>query len=196
MPSRLSPASASIVASTSPASSFFIRVCTLPRKDSTRRSGRRWRICAWRRRDAVPTTLPGASSSRLPAFAEMKTSLGSSLSSTAARPMPSGSQVSRSFMECTARSTRPASSASSISLVNRPLPPMSASGLSSTLSPVVLMATTSIASSSANAGSAAASRSRTSCVWASARGLPRVPIRRGEASVMAVEKVGSEWPTR
>jgi hypothetical protein len=36
------------------------------------------------------------------------------------------------FMECTAMSMRPSSSASSISFVKRPLPPMSASGCPST----------------------------------------------------------------
>ncbi len=54
------------------------------------------------------------------------------------------------FMEWTAMSMRPSSRASSISFVNRPLPPMSASGWFSTLSPVVLMMQISRAPSSAN----------------------------------------------
>ena len=44
-----------------------------------------------------------------------------------------------SFIEWTARSIAPGSSASSISLVNRPLPPISASGRSRMRSPVVVM---------------------------------------------------------
>ncbi len=51
-----------------------------------------------------------------------------------------------SFEECTARSMAPASSASSISLVNRPLPPASASGRSWIMSPVVRMILISIRS--------------------------------------------------
>ena len=53
--------------------------------------------------------------------------------------VPSGNSVGRSFRLCTARSARPSSSASSISLVNRPLAPTWASGTSVILSPVVLM---------------------------------------------------------
>ena len=51
-----------------------------------------------------------------------------------------------SLAECTARSIAPATSASSISLVNRPLPPASASGRSWMRSPVVRIATISIRS--------------------------------------------------
>ncbi len=58
------------------------------------------------------------------------------------------------FMECTAMSMRPSSRASSISFVNRPLPPMSASGWFSTLSPVVLMMQISRAPSSRSSGKA------------------------------------------
>ena len=54
-------------------------------------------------------------------------------------PDPAGSSVGRSFMLCTARSTSPVSSASSISFVNSPLEPTFASGTSVILSPVVLM---------------------------------------------------------
>jgi hypothetical protein len=49
-------------------------------------------------------------------------------------------------------SMRPSSSASSISFVNRPLPPMSARGWPRILSPVVLMITISRAPSSASSG--------------------------------------------
>ena len=78
-------------------------------------------------------------------------------------------------MECTARSISPASSASSISLVNRPLPPTSASGRSWMRSPEVRMTHTS--TSCRPAPCAASRRSRTSCACASASGDPRVPIR-------------------
>ncbi len=54
------------------------------------------------------------------------------------------------FIECTAMSMRPSSSASSISRVKSPLPPMSASGTLRILSPVVLMITISRAPSSAS----------------------------------------------
>ena len=47
-----------------------------------------------------------------------------------------------SLAECTARSIRPSSRASSISLVNSPLPPASASGRSVMRSPVVRIGTT------------------------------------------------------
>ncbi len=59
------------------------------------------------------------------------------------------------FMECTAISMSPPSRASSISLVNSPLPPMSARGWFNTLSPVVLMITMSKAPSCASSGNAA-----------------------------------------
>ena len=52
-------------------------------------------------------------------------------------------------------SMRPSSSASSISLVNSPLPPMSASGWFRILSPVVLMMQISSAPSSRSSGNAA-----------------------------------------
>src|SRR5688500_11729560 len=61
---RLRPASASRVASTSPASSLASRVPTLPLRLTTRRSGRRARSWAWRRNEALPITAPGGSASR------------------------------------------------------------------------------------------------------------------------------------
>lgn len=66
------------------------------------------------------------------------------------------------FMECTAISMRPSSRASSISFVKRPLPPMSASGWFSTLSPVVLMMLISRAPSSLSSGKASC-RSQVPC---------------------------------
>src|SRR6185436_4106287 len=91
---------------------------------------------------------------------------------------PSGSQVGTSFMEWTAMSISPASNASSISLVNRPLPPISLNGRSCTLSPVVLMTQISMAPGAASCGWAAIRRARVSSAWARASGEPRVPMRK------------------
>ncbi len=74
---------------------------------------------------------------------------------------PAGCSVGMSFMLCTAASMRPENIASSISLTNRPLPPASESGRSWIASPVVLMATISMASGTARAGTALARASRT-----------------------------------
>ncbi len=52
-----------------------------------------------------------------------------------------------SFIECTASWMSPANSASSISLVNSPLPPISDKGRSRTRSPVVVITTISTSSS-------------------------------------------------
>jgi hypothetical protein len=43
---------------------------------------------------------------------------------------PSGISIGRSFIECTARSARPCCMATSSSLMNKPLPPIAASGRS------------------------------------------------------------------
>src|ERR1039458_9628789 len=72
---------------------------------------------------------------------------------------------------------RRSSSASSISFVNRPLPPTSDSGRSWMTSPLVRMIVSSIASSSSP--SAVAKRARTVRTCTSASGLPREPIRKG-----------------
>ena len=64
---------------------------------------------------------------------------GSTRGGVAASAKGSGSSVGRSLSECTARSTRPAASASSISLVNMPLEPTWAKVTSCSRSPVVLM---------------------------------------------------------
>ena len=74
----------------------------------------------------------------------MKASRGSSRCMNADSSRPSGSTVGMSLEECTAKSMLPAIRASSISLVNRPLPPTSASGRSWMRSPLVRMVTISI----------------------------------------------------
>ena len=62
----------------------------------------------------------------MPYLRLMKASRTSSRCSSGAEREAGGRTVGMSFMECTARSIAPASSASSISLVKRPLPPASA----------------------------------------------------------------------
>jgi hypothetical protein len=108
-----------------------------------------------------------------------KASRTSSRGSRQVMPRPSGWRVGMSFIECTAMSISRASSASSISRVKRPLPPISESGRSSTRSPVVLM--TTMAKADSGRPWAAISRARVSCAWASASGLPRVPMRSGRS---------------
>ena len=92
---------------------------------------------------------------------------------------PAGCSVGMSFIEWTAMSIRPVASSASISRVKRPLPPSADSGRSCTLSPVVRM--TTIAKAASGRPWAAISRSRASCAWARARGLPRVPMRSGRS---------------
>ena len=138
-PSRSRPASASSVASARPSSSFLSRVSTLPRKSMTSRSGRSRFTCAARRSDE-------RADHRARRQLGKRGRLGADegVAHVAARQHrgddnASGSTVGRSFIECTARSTVAASSASSISLVNRPLPPKSRSGASLMRSPEVVM---------------------------------------------------------
>jgi hypothetical protein len=94
---------------------------------------------------------------------------------------PAGCQAGMSFIECTARSIVPAMSASSISLVKRPLPPTWASGRSCTASPVTRI--TTMAKASSGRPVAARRRSRASCACASASGEPRVPMRMGSGDM-------------
>lgn len=131
--------------------------------------------CAWRRNDDVPTTAPAGISAREEYFRLINASRTSSRSSTAPMAREPGNLVCMSFMEWTAKSMVPSKSASSISLVNSPLPPTSASGRSKIRSPAVLMIT--ISKSLSGRVCAAIRRSRTSWAWASASGEPRVPIR-------------------
>ncbi len=85
-----------------------------------------------------------------------------------------------SFSEWIAQSISPASRASSISLVNRPLPPISSSRRSCTRSPVVVMtisgaAASTCAGSLGSAPSAAAMRRCMMPAWASESLEPRAP---------------------
>ena len=87
--------------------------------------------CRWWRQGAIAANDP--------AMRLTNTSRTSSRGRQAASTKPSGNTVTMSLAECTARSIAPSSSACSISLVNRPLPPTSASGRSWIASPVVRM---------------------------------------------------------
>ena len=175
-PSRFKPATASSVASASPASILRKRVSTLPRSGTMARSGRKRLTKACRRSDAVPTTAPCGRSRKVLALALMKASRASSRGRNADSTRPGGSTVVMSFDECTARSMVPLSSASSISLVNSPLPPTSLSGRSWMVSPVVRMILISIRA--ASRPQAAARRLCTSRACTSANGEPREPMRR------------------
>ena len=95
------------------------------------------RSCAARRSELVPTFAPCGQFGERACPPGRRAGLRAA--GTAASTRPAGSSVGRSFRLCTARSARPSSSASSISLVNRPLVPTLASGTSVILSPVVLM---------------------------------------------------------
>ena len=180
-PSRFSPAAASTVASTSPPSSLRRRVSTFPRSSVRETSGRSRLIMACRRGEAVPTRAPDGNSLNVLAFRLMNTSRASSRGKKPAMIRPAGKNVAKSFAEWTAISIAPASSASSISLVNRPLPPASASGRSTMISPVVRKILTSMRSGSRAA--TAANRPLTSCACASASGEPRDPRRKIEVSI-------------
>ncbi|CDF34734.1 unnamed protein product [Chondrus crispus] len=173
---RASPARAKSVASTTPSDNLRKRVCTFPRKLTTFKDGFLAKIWLCRRRLADPMTLPSGSSSMVLALFEMNTSLVSSLGSMHGRQIPSGSHVGTSFMEWTAISISLFSWATSISLVNKPFPPISDSALSRTMSPVVWMTRISMPPSSASSGKASMSRLWVSRAWASASGEPRVPM--------------------
>ena len=95
--------------------------------------------CARRRWLLVPTRAPRGKSASLAYFTDTNTSLGSTLLGVAASAKGSGSSVGKSFKECTARSTLPSASASSISFVNIPFDPTCANVTSCSRSPVVLM---------------------------------------------------------
>src|SRR5205807_6263010 len=125
-------------------------------------------------------------SRRLLALPLTRASRGSSRVKNAASISPAGNKAGRSFDECTATSMAPASKASSISLVNSPLPPASAkglswSGLSWILSPLVRM--TSILMASGATPHALAMALCAWRAWTSASGEPREPMRRMEVGV-------------
>ena len=107
----------------------------------------------------------------------MASGRASSISRESSRPTmatscrPAGISVARSFSECTAKSTRPSSWASSSSLVKKPLPSSLEKGTLSMASPLVVMMVISV--------STPRSFIMRAMVWAChrARSLPRVPMR-------------------
>ena len=174
-PSRLSPAQARKVASAIPSVNLRKRVSTLPRNCTGIRSGRKRRAWALRRTDEDPSFAARGKDCKFLADRLMNASRASSRGRMAAKSRPGGTMAGMSFIECTARSMVPACRASSISLVNRPLPPISASGRSEIRSPVVTIFTISMLLGSSPW--AATKRSRVSWAWARARGDPLVPMR-------------------
>ena len=81
---------------------------------------------------------------------------------------PGGSSIGTSFNECTAMSARPSCKATSSSLRNRPLPPISASGRSMIWSPRVVIGTNWMSSPACAARRRAATCSachRASALW-------------------------------
>ena len=131
--------------------------------------------CAARRRLEVPTTASGDSSSSEAYRVLTKASRASARVITAARSNPSGRSIGTSLSECTASSARPSNSATSSSLVNSPLPPISASGRSRIWSPRVVMPS----SATSAAGWRARSSSATWLACQRASRLSRVAMRRG-----------------
>ena len=139
-----------------------------------RRSGRRAASWHRRRRLEVPTVAPGGSTSSPANRTETSASRGSARAMTTGRCSSGGSSTGTSFIEWTAMSARPSSSASSSSLMKSPLPPTFASGASSILSPLVRIATSSTSRPGCSARNAAA----TCSACQSASGLRRVAILR------------------
>ena len=156
-PRRMRPAAARMIASYCPSSSLRSRVSRLPRRLLITSCGYLARSTASRRRLEVPTTAPAGSSSRPAYLLETKASRGFSRAEMTGSAKPSGITMGTSFIECTARWARPSSIATSSSLMNRPLPPISASGRSRIWSPLVVMPRMTTSES----GFSAARRSRT-----------------------------------
>ena len=111
----------------------------LPRKGSICKSGRKARSKTVRRRLEVPTTAPWGRSCRVAKCGETQASRGSSRSITQASAKPSGMSMGTSLRECTAKSARPSSRATSSSLTNKPLPPTLLKERSKIWSPWVVM---------------------------------------------------------
>jgi hypothetical protein len=112
----------------------------------------------------------------------MKASRGSSRSGTAASTRPGGSSAGMSFSEWMAQSMRPSSRASSISLVNRPLPPISISRRSWMRSPLVTIGISWAKASMSSPGRPPRAAAIRACIrpdWASDSLEPRAPIRMG-----------------
>ena len=173
-PRRFRPASASSVASISPRSALRSRVSTLPRSSSILRSGRSRRACAWRRSEAAPRRAPwGRPANRIGDGGNQRVAHVLALEEAGDRHALGQAGSADPWPSARRRRSRPASRAASISLVNRPLPPASASGRSWIMSPLVRMI--AIATRVSSQPCASAISLRVSCAWARASGEPRVP---------------------
>ena len=177
---RTSPATASTRRSKPSDSSLSSRVPTLPRIGAMSRCGQACRSCAARRTLPVPTRGAGSgansASGSVAACANDRrattASRGSSRGSTACTCNPGRRSAGRSLALCTARSTCPSTSASSISLTNSRLPPALEIGLRCRRSPLVRMKT-----NSADGPPARTRAPATASACQRASGLARVPIR-------------------
>ena len=163
------------MASNSPASSLPKRVCTLPRRLLTFRSGRAASAWHWRRKLDVPKRAPCGRSNKLLYWFETNASVGFSRSQMTLKPKPSGNSIGTSFILCTAMSARPSNMAASNSLTNNPLPPILANGVSRMMSPCVL----NVTSSTSNPGWKRCSSAFTNSACHRASLLLRVAMRSG-----------------
>ena len=140
IPSRSSPAAASMMASYSPTSSFCMRVPTFPLRFLHTAFGYMSLIWYCRLRLLVPTTKLSFLSNDLPLL-YIKTSCGHALGSVPDIVRPSMISIGISLALCTAMSMSPLSIASSNSSTNTALPPNSRSALLVSRSPRVLIVT-------------------------------------------------------
>ena len=122
-----------------PSLSLEILEFTFPRSEMISRSGLRARSCIRLRKDVVPILALFGSSLKLLNFILSIASLTSSLLHTQASLRPFGNVVGTSFRLWTAISALPSNIAFSSSLVNNPLPPILASGVSKITSPLVFI---------------------------------------------------------
>jgi len=114
----------------------------VPRNGMISRSGIRFRSWIPRRSEPVPIRTR-EHLLQLPSLREIRTSRGSSLSGITVISRASGSSAGTSFMLCTAMSMSSRRSASSISLMKTPFPPIWARATSCRISPFVRMVTSS-----------------------------------------------------
>ena len=128
------------MASASPAPAWPAGCRRCRAASETSRSGRRCSAWAWRRRlRGAETRALRQVVERSARSAERRRRAGPRARGWRRCTRPSGSCAGMSFSEWMAQSMRPSSRASSISLVNRPLPPISSRRRSWTRSPVVVI---------------------------------------------------------
>ena len=116
-----------------------MRDITLPRRLISSKSGRRARICIWRRRLVVPIFAPRGKACNDEYFILNKASLVFAREQTQASSKPGSKRVGTSFRLWTAMWACPLNRAFSSSFVKSPLPPIFASGVSKITSPFVFI---------------------------------------------------------